>query len=89
MRTIIIIVVGLVVLALVAAGAWRFGNGAASLVTAVKVFIAVWLVAALLNMWLGVARAGYSVAEELPIFLVIFLVPAAVAVFLWWKNASS
>jgi hypothetical protein len=88
MRTLIIIVVGLVVLGLFAAGGWRLGNGAASLVTAVKVFIAVWLVAALLNMWMGVARAGYSVAEELPIFLVIFLVPAAVAAFLWWKNAS-
>lgn len=89
MRTIIIIVAGLVVLALFAAGGWRFGSGAASLVSAVKVFIAVWLVAALVNMWMGVARAGYSVAEELPIFLVIFLVPAAVAAFLWWKNASS
>jgi len=89
MRSVVIIVVGLVVLALVAAGAWRFGNGAASLVTAVKVFLAVWLAAALLNMWMGVARAGYSVAEELPIFLVIYLVPAAVAGFLWWKHASS
>ncbi len=89
MRSVVIIVVGLVVLALFAAGGWRFGGGAAALVTAVKVFIGAWLIAVLLNMWMGVARAGYSVAEELPIFLVIFLVPAAVAAFLWWKNASS
>lgn len=36
-------------------------------------------------MWMGVARAGYSVAEEAPIFAVIFAVPAAVALFLCWK----
>jgi len=29
--------------------------------------------------------AGYSVAEELPIFLVIFALPAAAAAFVWWK----
>jgi hypothetical protein len=32
-----------------------------------------------------VAKAGYSFMEELPIFLVIFAVPAAAAGFLWWK----
>jgi hypothetical protein len=31
-------------------------------------------------MYFGVARAGYSFRDELPIFLVIFLVPAIVAV---------
>ena len=36
-------------------------------------------------MYIGVSSAGYSVAEELPIFLVIFALPAAAAVFLWWK----
>ena len=36
-------------------------------------------------MWVGVSKAGYSVAEELPIFLLIFAIPAAIAIFLWWK----
>jgi hypothetical protein len=36
-------------------------------------------------MWVGVARAGYSVSEELPIFLLIFGLPGAVAIFLKWK----
>ena len=31
------------------------------------------------------SKAGYSVAEELPIFALIFLVPAAVAILLKWK----
>ena len=58
---------------------------AAAMVTAAKVFIPIWLGAALFNMWMGVSRAGYSVAEELPIFLAIFAIPAGVAVFVWWK----
>lgn len=34
---------------------------------------------------MGVAKAGYSVTEELPIFLAIFALPAAAAGFVWWK----
>jgi hypothetical protein len=47
--------------------------------------LAVWLVIASANMWVGVAKAGYSVAEELPILALIFGVPAAVAVLVRWK----
>jgi hypothetical protein len=36
-------------------------------------------------MWIGVSRAGYSVAEEFPVFLVIFALPAALAAYVWWK----
>ena len=61
------------------------GAGTQPMVTAAKVFIPIWLVAALLNMWIGVTRAGYSVAEEFPIFLLIFALPAAGALFIWWK----
>ena len=49
------------------------------------IFIPIWLGAALVNMWIGVSRAGYSVAEELPVFLVVFAIPAVVALFIWWK----
>lgn len=31
-------------------------------------YIALWLFVSAANMWLGVAKAGYSVAEELPIW---------------------
>lgn len=48
-------------------------------------FVVLWFVLAGFNMWTGVAKAGYSAAEELPIFALIFLVPAAVAVLLKWK----
>jgi len=36
-------------------------------------------------MYIGVKRAGYSVADEAPVFLVVFAVPAALALLLWWK----
>jgi hypothetical protein len=37
------------------------------------------------NLWVGVAKAGYTLNEELPIFLLIFAVPALVAIFLKWR----
>ena len=40
-------------------------------------------VVAAVNMWIGVAQAGYSFAEALPIFLLIFLGPAAAIVIKW------
>jgi hypothetical protein len=48
-------------------------------------YIALWFMIAGANMWIGVARAGYSVAEELPIFLLIFGVPAVAAMLLKWR----
>ena len=52
---------------------------------ATGLFLLLWLLLAGANMWVGVARAGYSVAEELPIFALIFGLPALVAVVLKWK----
>ena len=50
MRTAIIIAAGLVLLGLFALGGWRFGGGAQSMVTAAKIFIPVWLAAALIKL---------------------------------------
>jgi hypothetical protein len=36
-------------------------------------------------MAVGVRKAGYPVAEEAPVFLVVFAVPALVALFLLWR----
>jgi hypothetical protein len=86
MRTVIIILGGFALLAIcIAASRWFAGSGATSISSAVKIFIPIWLCAAAINMWIGVARAGYSVAEEFPIFLLIFGLPTAVALLLWWK----
>jgi hypothetical protein len=87
MRTAIIIVGGLVLLGLCALAAYWLGGRPQSMTVAAKLFIPLWLAIALLNMWLGVSRAGYSIAEELPIMLVIFAIPAAAAAFVWWRSS--
>lgn len=85
MRSVMIVIGGFVLLGLCfLVGRWS-GGGTASLATGAKIFIPLWLIAAGINMWIGVARAGYTVAEEFPIFLFIFAVPATAAAFLWWK----
>ncbi len=47
--------------------------------------LSLWLAATGANMWIGVTKAGYSAAEELPILLLLFAVPAAVAVLVRWR----
>jgi hypothetical protein len=85
----VIIVAGLVLLGLLVVVGRVLGGGTTqSMVTAAKIFLPVWLVASLVNMWIGVARAGYSVAEEFPIFLAIFLIPGIAAALVWWRLSS-
>lgn len=57
----------------------------AGMLRGAKLFIPLWAIGAGINMYIGVSRAGYSVADEAPIALVVFGVPAAVAgILLWW-----
>ncbi len=66
-----------------------WGADVASIMLAVKYFIPAWLAVALVNMWVGVHKAGYTVAQELPILLVNFAVPAALALGLvWWLGRA-
>ena len=85
MRTAIIIVAGLVIAAVFIFAGRLLGRGPESMALGAKIFIPLWFIAAAVNLWMGVARAGYSFVEELPIFLAIFAVPAAAAGFAWWK----
>jgi hypothetical protein len=48
-------------------------------------FVALWLLISAANMWVGVAKAGYTFNEEFPIFLVVFMVPTAAALVLKWR----
>lgn len=81
MRTAIILAMGFAALAICLAVGW-FSGGPPRLKVAAWVFIATWFVATAANMSIGVTRAGYSFMEELPIFLVLFGVPAIAAVLL-------
>lgn len=86
MRTVIIILGGFALWGLFLGAAKLLFKGAAPpFLAATVAFAVVWFVAAALNMWIGVTRAGYSFAEELPIFLLIFLLPVVVAALVKWK----
>lgn len=54
---------------------------------AIKLFLPLWLVGALINLWIGVARAGYTVMEEAPIFLVVFGVPVIAGLLILWLTS--
>jgi hypothetical protein len=84
MHTLLVIGVGLGLLGLCAV-AGRMLAGAHGVGTAALVFVPLWLVGAAINMYIGVTRAGYSVAAETPIFAIVFGVPAAVALFAWMR----
>jgi hypothetical protein len=86
MRTGLFLVAGLLLLAgCLLLGRLFSANYPGATLVATTAYVALWLVIASANMWVGVARAGYSVTEELPIFLLIFGLPAAVAFLLKWK----
>jgi hypothetical protein len=84
MRTLIIIAAGFAVWA-ACLGIARSIAGASAMTYATAAFAAIWFIVAAVNMWIGVSQAGYSFMEELPIFLLIFLLPVAVAAFVKWK----
>ena len=86
MRTALFLVAGFLLLAAsLLLGRLFAANYPGATVVATIAFVVLWLVIAGANMWVGVARAGYSVTEELPIFLLIFGLPAALAILLKWK----
>lgn len=64
-----------------------WGAGGMSIALAAKVFIPAWLVISVVNMWIGVSRAGFTVMQELPILLVVFAAPSAIALIVIWQLA--
>jgi hypothetical protein len=86
-RTAIIIGIGLALLAVFAIGARIGGVGLRGVL---PWFAVLWAAAAAANMYVGIARAGYSFQEELPVFLVIAGVPIAVGwAVVWWLSSKS
>jgi len=83
-HTAIVIGVGLLVLAACLL-VGRLLGGPGALPIAALVFLPLWLLGAGVNMAIGVKRAGYSVTEEAPVSLVVFAVPALVALLLRWR----
>jgi len=86
MRTPLFLLVGFLLLAAsMLLGKLFSSNYSGATYAATLIFVALWLGISGANLWVGVARAGYSLNEEFPIFLVIFGVPTMVAIFLKWR----
>ena len=89
MHVVMVIAGGLVLLGLFVLFGWLWGANAAGRALAAKAFMPAWLLVAAVNMWVGVAHAGYSAREEFPILLLVFAVPAVVAGFAVWRLSPS
>ncbi|MEN5082165.1 hypothetical protein ABE438_06740 [Bosea sp. TWI1241] len=86
MHTIKVVAAGLVLLGAMVLLLPRLGLGGVQPVAfAARLFLPLWLLIALGNLWVGVSRAGYTVLQEVPFFLVVFGVPALAAGLLIWR----
>ncbi|MDQ7728576.1 hypothetical protein [Halomonas sp. SpR8] len=83
MHTVMVILAGLVLLAVFVVFARIASIRFARLL---PVYLVVWLICTGINMWIGVSQAGYSVMQELPFLLIVFAVPAVVAIL--WSRRS-
>ena len=83
MHTIIVLAIGFCLLA-VCALVGRLVAGPSGIAAGAVAFLPLWLVGAGINMYIGVARAGYSMSEEAPMFALVFGVPAVAAFVVWW-----
>jgi hypothetical protein len=86
MRTILFLLAGLLLLgaSLLLAKLFSSNYPGAPMVATIA-YLALWLIIAAFNMWVGVSKAGYSASEELPVFLLLFGIPAVLAIVLKWK----
>jgi hypothetical protein len=82
MHTTIVVIAGLALLGLCLGIAHALGGAAPGALA----FLPLWLVGSGINMYIGV-RGGRSAAEEIPFFFLVFAIPAAAALVVWWRLA--
>ena len=86
MRTAIILAVGFVLwAACLGVAKLLASSNTSSLITATLAFVVIWFVAAAANRWIGVSQAGYACRAALPVFLLLFSLPSAVAILVKWQ----
>lgn len=81
MHTVIVLAIGFGLLGACA----LCGRALGTMPSGLLCFLPLWFIGAGINMYLGVAKAGYSVADEAPMFLLVFSIPALAALFAWYK----
>jgi len=86
MHTLLFLLVGFLLLAAcMLLGRLFSSNYPGATYAATLIFVVLWLLISTANLWVGVAKAGYTLTEELPIFLFIFGVPTIAATLLKWR----
>ena len=88
MHTIMVTGAGFVLLGLFLLLARFWSPDRGILAVATKAFIPVWLAITLVNLWIGISFAGYTVLQELPIMLITFGLPATAAVLLMLRTGG-
>ncbi|MDD2868748.1 hypothetical protein [Neomegalonema sp.] len=87
MHMLLVIFAGLLLLSVFGLFGWLWGHDLAGVARGARLFMPVWVLVALVNMWVGVTRAGYSVAQEAPILLIVAGAPLVAAALAVWKLA--
>lgn len=89
MHMLLVIIGGLVLLGVFLLFGYLWGGAGVGVTTAAKAFVPIWFAISIINLWVGVSRAGYTVREELPILVIVFIVPAiaaALAIWQFWRS---
>lgn len=84
MHTVMVIIAGLILMGICLI-VGRTVAPSSGMAVGALLFIPLWLIGTAVNMWFGVSRAGYSVAEELPVFAALFVSLSAAALVIWWR----
>lgn len=82
-----IVATGLAILAVCLLLGWRVSraNRTAGFARAARLFMPMWLLSAAVNMWYAMTYGGRTFIQELPVFLLVFAIPAAAAMLIWWR----
>ncbi|WP_018631645.1 hypothetical protein [Neomegalonema perideroedes] len=87
MHMLLVIFAGLLLLSVFGLFGWLWGHDLAGVAKGARLFMPVWVLVALVNMWVGVTKAGYTVAQEAPILLIVAGAPLVAAALAVWKLA--
>lgn len=85
MHTLIVLGGGLALMVACGLLGHAFGNGMPGALKGIAVFVPLWLVLCAVNLWIGVSKAGYSLADEGPVFAGVFGALAGIAACFYWR----
>lgn len=89
MHTLRVVIGGVMLLGVFLLAGRIFGHSATRVARAAYFFVPIWFVASVVNLRVGISHAGYTLLAELPIMLVVFCVPALMAVMIGWRISKA